>query len=256
MAVNCASFTDELLANELFGHEKGAFTGATSAKAGLLEAADGGTVFFDEVGDMPAPMQAKLLRAVQERELIRVGGSDPIRVDLRIVAATNLDLKKAMQRGSFRQDLYFRLNVVPIHLPTLAERRADILLLARHFLNRFNASSGRPIAGFSDAALDVLRSYDYPGNVRELENIVERSASLSRSEVIDVDDLPEDLLEIETFTFNEHASSFKSLGEVEQDYIEWVLAHCDNNKSRAAEVLGINRVSLYRKLKKTQILDD
>jgi len=256
LAVNCASFTEELLANELFGHEAGAFTGANRAKAGLLEVADGGTVFFDEVGDMSLAMQAKLLRAIQERQLFRVGGSTPISIDIRIIAATNKDLKKAMHIGTFREDLYFRLNVVPVHLPTLAERRDDIPVLARHFLDRFNDTAPRPIAGFSDAAMKVLTSYDYPGNVRELENIVARSASLARGEMIEVRDLPEDLLELETFTFQEPATRLKSLAEVELDYIYWVLARCDNNKSRAAEILGINRVSLYRKLRKSQFQDD
>jgi DNA-binding NtrC family response regulator len=256
LAVNCASFTEELLANELFGHEAGAFTGANRAKAGLLEAADGGTVFFDEVGDMSLAMQAKLLRAIQERQLLRVGGSTPISIDIRIIAATNKDLKKAMHIGSFREDLYFRLNVVPVQLPTLAERRDDIPLLARHFLDRFNETAPRPIAGFSDPAMKVLTSYDYPGNVRELENLVARSASLARGEMIEVRDLPEDLLELETFTFEEPATQFKSLAEIELEYIRWVLARCDNNKSRAAEILGINRVSLYRKLRKSQLQED
>ncbi len=256
LAVNCASFTEELLANELFGHEAGAFTGANRAKAGLLEAADGGTVFFDEVGDMSLAMQAKLLRAIQERQLLRVGGSTPISIDIRIIAATNKDLKKAMHIGSFREDLYFRLNVVPVQLPTLAERRDDIPLLARHFLDRFNETAPRPIAGFSDPAMKVLTSYDYPGNVRELENLVARSASLARGEMIEVRDLPEDLLELETFTFEEPVTQFKSLAEIELEYIRWVLARCDNNKSRAAEILGINRVSLYRKLRKSQLQED
>jgi DNA-binding NtrC family response regulator len=256
LAINCASFTEELLANELFGHEKGAFTGASTTRRGLLESANGGTMFFDEVGEMPPAMQATLLRAIQERELIRVGGQRPIRIDVRIIAATNQDLKKSMQLGVFRQDLYYRLAVVPVHLPTLAERKEDISLLAQHFLARFNANALRPIRGFTDAALEVLRSYDFPGNVRELENIVERSAALARAEIIDVYDLPEDLLEIETFTFHRQDPPMRTLASLEQEYIRWVLERCDHNKSRAATILGIDRVSLYRKLKRTQLLDE
>ncbi len=256
LAINCASFAEDLLANELFGHEKGAFTGAHSTRRGLLESASGGTVFFDEVGEMPPAMQAKLLRAIQEREILRVGGQTPIRIDVRVIAATNKDLKKAMQLGAFRQDLYYRLAVVPVHVPTLAERKSDVPTLARHFLDRFNATATRPITGFTDAALELLEGYDYPGNVRELENIVERAAALTRSDVIDVRDLPEDLSEMETFTFHRQGTPFKTLAAVEEDYIRYVLERCDQNRSRAAQVLGIDRVSLYRKLKRTQLRDE
>jgi DNA-binding NtrC family response regulator len=253
LPINCASFTEELLANELFGHEKDAFTGATTTRSGLLEVANGGTIFFDEVGDMPLVMQAKLLRVVQERELIRVGGSRPIKIDVRIISATNKDLKLAMRHGNFREDLYYRLNVVPIAMPTLAERKQDIPLLIKHFLDRFNRRSQNRILGFSHKALELLCSYNYPGNVRELENIVERAAALSRSEIIDVETLPDDLKELEVYSMPQGASSLKTLEEVERNHIEAVLARCGHNKSKAAEILGINRVSLYRKLKRTQI---
>ncbi len=256
VAINCASFTEDLLANELFGHEKDAFTGASSLRKGLLETADGGTVFFDEVGDMSAMMQAKLLRAVQERELIRVGGSKPIQVDVRIIAATNKDLKKSVRLGTFRQDLYYRLAVLPVHVPRLNQRREDVPVLARHFLDRFGAGSTRAVRSISRAAMEVLQRYDYPGNVRELENLIERAAALARSDVIDVEDLPEDLREIETFTFHQSDDTIKSLAEVELEYIDWVLERCGRNKSRAADMLGINRVSLYRKLKKAQLSDE
>jgi len=255
LPINCASFTEDLLANELFGHEKDAFTGATSMRCGLLEAADGGTIFFDEVGDMPLTMQAKLLRVIQERELIRVGGSRPIRIDVRIISATNKDLKQAMNYGNFREDLYYRLNVVPIAMPSLAERHEDIPLLAGHFLNRFNRRAGTSLVGFAPEAMKLLSAYNYPGNIRELENIVERVASLSRSEIIGVEALPDDLKELDVYTVGPDTLRLKTLREVEEDYIQEVLAHCHHNKSRAAEILGINRVSLHRKLKRTQITE-
>lgn len=253
--VNCASFAEELLANELFGHEKEAYTGATSARPGILEHAHGGTIFFDEVGDMPLAMQSKLLRVIQERELVRVGGVKPIPIDIRIVAATNKDLKKAMRLGTFREDLFYRLNVVPLTLPSLKERKEDIALLANFFLGRLNVRHQHKILGFSREAMAILRSYNYPGNIRELENIVERAVALAVGEIIEVDDLPEDLREIEVFTINRDPGRIKPLAEIEHEYIQWVLEQCRHNKSRAAEALGINRVSLYRKLKKSQITE-
>jgi len=255
LPINCGSFTEELLANELFGHEKDAFTGATTSRSGLLEAADGGTIFFDEVGDMPLTMQAKLLRVIQERELIRVGGSRPIAIDVRILSATNKDLKLAMNHGSFRQDLYYRLNVVPVHVPPLSERAEDIPILVKHFLNRFNQRTGSAFVGFSSGAMKLLCSYRYPGNVRELENIVEHSASLSRSEVIGVTALPDDLKELEVYAAPARRSRPQTLKEMERKHIEDVLTQCGHNKSKAAELLGINRVSLYRKLKNAQVKD-
>lgn len=250
LAFNCASFADELLANELFGHEKDAFTGATSTHAGLLESATGGTVFFDEVGDMPAAMQAKLLRVLQEKELIRVGGTTPISVDIRIIASTNKDLKKLSGHGHFRQDLFFRLGVISIHLPTLAERSTDIPLLARHFLIKYGNQANRRITGFSEEAIGLLTTYGYPGNVRELENIVERSVSFARGNQIEMEDLPPDLKDFDSFTFHSSTEKLKTLEEVEWEYIQWVLEKAGNNKSEAARILGIDRVSLYRKLKK------
>jgi DNA-binding NtrC family response regulator len=250
LAFNCASFADELLANELFGHEKDAFTGATSTRAGLLESATGGTVFFDEVGDMPAAMQAKLLRVLQEKELIRVGGTTPVSVDIRIIASTNKDLKKLSDHGLFRQDLFFRLGVISIRLPNLSERSKDIPLLAGHFLMKYGGQSNRKMTGFSDEAIGLLTTYGYPGNVRELENIVERAVSFARGDQIEMGDLPPDLKDFNSFTFHSSKEKLKTLEEVEWEYIQWVLEKTGNNKSEAARILDIDRVSLYRKLKK------
>ena len=249
LAINCASFTEELLANELFGHEREAYTGAVSARPGLLESADGGTIFFDEVGDMPLSMQAKLLRVVQERELHRVGGVQPISIDVRIIGATNKDLKKAIQAGLFRQDFYYRLNVVPLRLPSLSERKEDIPLLVHHFLKKVARRSNRILLGFSQEAMDLMRRYDYPGNVRELENIVERCAAFATDERIQAEDLPPDIKEMDIFSFPKEDHSFRTLEELEQEYIHWVMARTGKNKSQVARILGIDRVSLYRKLK-------
>jgi len=252
LALNCASFTEDLLANELFGHEKDAFTGATTTRTGLLESAHGGTVFFDEVGDMPPAMQAKLLRVVQERELIRVGGTIPIPVDIRIIAATNKDLKKLSEAGIFRQDLFFRLNVIAFEMPALADHPEDIPLLAIHFLDKCVERTGKRISGISKEAIGLLSSYGYPGNVRELENIIERAASFARGKLIEVEDLPPDLKDFDAFTFHQSKDKIKSLEELEWEYIHWVLERAGNNKSEAARILGIDRVSLYRKLKQFQ----
>lgn len=250
LAFNCASLTDDLLANELFGHEKDAYTGATKTRPGLLESADGGTVFFDEVGDMSASMQAKLLRVVQERELLRVGATTPIPVDIRLVSATNKDLKALCAAGIFRQDLYFRLNVISLHLPSLSERVEDIPLLASFFLKQSAKRAGKKIDGFSDEAIGLLTRYPFPGNIRELENIVERATALAKGGRIEPADLPPDLQDFHAFTFN-RAGGLKTLEEVTQDYVEWVLSQVNHNKTEAARILGIDRVSLYRRLKRS-----
>lgn len=255
LAVNCASFTDELLANELFGHEKDAYTGATTSRPGLLESADGGTIFLDEVADMPSPMQAKLLRVIQERELIRVGGNKPISINVRIVAATNKDIKKAVSSGLFREDLFYRLNVIPIRMPALAEHKEDIPLLATYLLSQILKQMNKSIKGFSDEAMKLLVEYDYPGNVRELENILERAAALCRNDVIDVDDLPPDLKDVAIYRYDHEKNGMKSMEELERDYIRWVLSRVGHNKSRAAKILGIDRASLYRKLKKYELVE-
>ncbi len=256
LALNCGSFSEDLLANELFGHEREAYTGATSARPGLLESADGGTIFFDELGDMPLSMQAKLLRVIQERELLRVGGVSPVSIDVRIIGATNKDLKRSVKAGQFRQDLYYRLNVVPLHIPSLSERKEDIPLLAVHFLGKVSERSGKKLLGFASEAMELLGRYDYPGNVRELENIVERSAAFSTEELILPRDLPADITEMDVFSFHKESHPFRSLEELEREYIHWVMERSEHNKSRVARILGIDRVSLYRKLKKYQITEE
>jgi DNA-binding NtrC family response regulator len=254
VAINCGAFTEELLANELFGHEKDAFTGATSTKAGLLEAAAGGTVLLDEVGDMPLAMQVKLMRVIQERELLRVGGTKPIPLDVRFIAATNKDLKRSVEEGSFRQDLYYRLNVVSIRMPPLAERKEDIPLLACYFLDRYASAAGKQIEEISEEARELLVAYDYPGNVRELENIIERAVALEEERAILAKDLPPDLQQLVIQTFRRDGQLL-SLEEREKEYVKWVLHQVDGNKTKAAEMLGINRVSLWRKLKRYGLAD-
>jgi DNA-binding NtrC family response regulator len=256
LAINCGSFTEDLLANELFGHEREAYTGATSGRPGLLESADGGTIFFDEVGDMPLSMQAKLLRVIQEGELFRVGGVRPISIDVRIIGATNKDLKKAIRAGLFREDLYYRLNVVPLHLPSLAERKEDIPLLTNHFLKKVVTRSNKMLLGFTAEALELMRRYDYPGNVRELENIVERCAAFASEDRIRPEDLPPDIKEMDVFSFHKESHPFRTLEELEKEYIHWVMTKAGKNKSQAARILGIDRVSLYRKLKKYEIVEE
>ena len=253
LAINCGGFAEELLANELFGHEKGAFTGASSARAGLLETASGGTLLLDEIGDMPLSMQVKLLRAIQEQELIRVGGNRPIPIDVRVISATNQDLKKAVSAGLFRQDLYYRLNVVTIDIPPLRNRRADIPLLANFFLRRFAKRFNREIKGFSEETLALIQSYYFPGNVRELENIIEHAVAIARDDIINVKDLPSDFSKIGVFSFDQTNAEVMPLREMERKYIEWVLSRVDRNKTQAAKLLGIDRSSLWRHLKNSEI---
>jgi DNA-binding NtrC family response regulator len=255
LAINCGGFAEELLANELFGHEKDAFTGASSARAGLLETASGGTLLLDEIGDMPPSMQVKLLRAIQEQELIRVGGNRPIPIDVRVISATNQDLKNAVSAGLFRQDLYYRLNVVTIDIPPLRDRRADIALLAHFFLRRFAKQFHREIKGFSEETLAVLQNYYFPGNVRELENIIEHAVAMTREDVISVKDLPSDFSEIGVFSFEQPDSQVMPLREMERKYIEWVLSRVGRNKTQAAKLLAIDRSSLWRHLKNSEMED-
>ena len=250
VAFNCGSLTEDLIANELFGHEKGAFTGADSLKQGLLETANRGTVFLDEIGDMPPAMQVKLLRVLQERELIRVGGTRPISLDVRVIAATARDLKRAAAAGDFRQDLFYRLNVVSLLLPRLAERGEDIPLLAYHFLARFSQRMNKAIKGIDPQALALLSAYAYPGNVREMENIIERAVALADSEVIQPRHLPADLTDQRLFSFREAKGPEPTLEELERQYVKHILERSGGSRSKAASVLGIDRASLWRKMKK------
>lgn len=249
LAINCGAFNEELLANELFGHEKGAFTGAIG-KRGLLAAAHGGTLFLDEVTEMSPAMQVKLLRAIQEKEVLPVGGTQPLRVDVRFIAASNRDMKGWVADGRFRQDLYFRLNVVNLHIPPLSRRREDIPLLARHFLERAAPLMGKPVRDISDEAMALLKAYDYPGNVRELENIIERGVALCQGDILTAAHLPDDLRELTIRAYRKRAGRIPTLEEQERDYILWALEEAGGNQTVAARMLGIDRVSLWRKLKK------
>jgi DNA-binding NtrC family response regulator len=249
-AINCGAFTEELLTNELFGHEKGAFTGAANMKKGLIEMASGGTLFLDEVTEMPTSMQVKLLRVIQERELLRVGGTEPVKVDVRLVAATNRDVQEAVRTGAFRQDLYFRLNVVSLRIPPLSARKDDIPLLSYFFLKKYATLMKKPVTEIADEVVALLMNYDFPGNVRELENIIERGVALANGPSIELAHLPEDLKELSIKTFRKKEGKIPSLEEQEESYIKWVLNESGGNKTLAAQVLGIDRVSLWRKLKK------
>jgi DNA-binding NtrC family response regulator len=249
-AINCGAFTEELLSNELFGHEKGAFTGATTEKKGLIEMASGGTLFLDEITEMPASMQVKLLRVIQEKEVLRLGATKPLKVDVRFIAATNRDINDAIRNGNFRQDLYFRLNVVSIHIPPLSDRKDDIPFLSYYFLKKYAALMKKEIGDISQEVLSVLMNYDFPGNVRELENIIERGVALSNGNTMEVAHLPEDLKDLSIRTFRKKEGKIPSLEEQEMSYIRWVLKEIGGNRTVAAEILGIDRVSLWRKLKK------
>ena len=251
LSINCGAFNEDLLANELFGHEKGAFTGADTNKLGIIEQADGGTLFLDEVTEMSPSMQVKLLRVIQEKEVLRLGGTRPVSVDVRFIAATNRILQEEVQLGHFRNDLYFRINVVSITLPPLAARKDDIPVLIHHFLKKYSREMHKEVSSVSPEVADILTDYEYPGNIRELENIIERGAALTSGSTIELEHLPDDLrgMVFKTFRRSEDGT-IPSLEEHEKAYIQWVLGETDNNKTLAAQYLGIDRVSLWRKLKK------
>ena len=254
LAINCAALTEELMLNELFGHEKDAFTGASKARKGLLESAEGGVVLLDEVGETPLQMQAKLLRALQEKSIFRVGGTQEIPIDIRIVAATNRDLKEEVLHKTFRQDLYYRLNVFSLHIPALRDRRDDIPALIRYFLTKY-PSLDHQTKNMSNEAVAVLMDYDFPGNVRELENIIERTLATCNESEIKPGHLPEEVI-THVKPLLQSAPTLdvplESLKNTEQHHILFVLRQANGNQSKAAEILGISRVSLWRKLKKYQ----
>jgi DNA-binding NtrC family response regulator len=247
LSINCATLTEELLASELFGHERGAFTGAVKTKQGLVEIADTGTLFLDEVAEMAPNLQAKLLKVIEEGEFYRVGGTRPINVDVRFIAATNQDVRGLISSGKFREDLYYRLNVMEIFIPPLRERRDDIEPLAAYFLKKHLPRSTKKITGFLPEAMAVLTNYSFPGNVRELENIVERAIILEKSGVITPESLPQSMSVFQIETLD--PSKVRTLEELSKDYAEKVLEYYGGNRSKAAEVLGISRTSLWRILK-------
>jgi DNA-binding NtrC family response regulator len=255
LAINCGAFTEELLTSELFGHEKGAFTGAAGQKKGLIEMARGGTLFLDEVTEMSPAMQVRLLRVIQEKEFFRVGGTEPIQVDVRFVAATNRNIREAIESGEFRQDLYYRLNVVTLALPPLAQRRDDIPMLAHFFLKKHSQRMGKKVESISEDVMKVLTGYAFPGNIRELENVIERGVALAKGNVLDTCHLPEDLKRMSLEVFRREGGKFPSLDEQEKAYIRWVLKEVDGNRSRAAAILGLDRVTLWRKLKRYRMDD-
>lgn len=256
--INCAAITETLLESELFGHEKGAFTGAQRRKEGKFRLAHGGSIFLDEIGEMPMSMQVKLLRVLQERELTRVGGEEVIKVDVRIIAASNRDLLKDIENNRFREDLYYRLNVVELRMPLLRERKEDIPLLAQHYLELFSEKNHKQAKGFTPRAMDTLLKYEWPGNIRELMNVIERCVVLSTADFIDQNDLPfsaEDDEEDQPLFSPSMISGDVPLEEVEKATILNTLESTSGNKSEAARRLGITRKTLHKKLKKYGVMD-
>ena len=247
LSINCATLTEELLASELFGHERGAFTGAVRTKQGLVEIADTGTLFLDEIAEMSTSLQAKLLKVIEEGEFYRVGGTRPIKVDVRFIAATNQRVRNAIAEGRFREDLYYRLNVMEIFIPPLRDRKDDIEPLSQYFLKKHLVRAKGKVTGFSKESLTILKSYSFPGNVRELENIIERAVILEKGTLISSESLPQTIkmFQIETI----EPESIRTLDELNRDYAGKVLDYAGGNRSKAAELLGISRTSLWRILK-------
>ena len=248
--VNCGAIPEELLESELFGHRKGAFTGATETRAGFFQTADGGTIFLDEISETRPSMQVKLLRVLQDKEVCMLGSSRARRVDVRILASTNKDLPGLVKKSLFREDLFFRLNVITIDLPPLRERDNDILLLTHHFAEKFAMELNRPTPEFSDQALQVLKNYHWPGNVRELENVIQRLVVMTEETLIEVPDLPS----LMRFSPLRETGFHRTLAEIEAEYIRNVLASVNGNRTRAAEILGIDRKTLREKLRRTETL--
>jgi two-component system response regulator GlrR len=249
VAINCGAIPEGLLENELFGHVKGAYTGADRTKSGLLQQADGGTLFLDEISELPLALQVKFLRVLQEREFYAVGASQPTRVDVRLVVATNQDLARAVSAGKFREDLYYRVHVVPIFLPPLRERPEDIPLLAHHFLQKFSQDMGKEVQGFTPDALQRLMLYDWPGNVRELANVVERAVVLSTQGTIASELLLLGNKESQSFRY-EPLKLREAREQFEKAYLVQVLTTVKGNVSRAAELAGKDRAEFYKLLRK------
>ena len=255
VAVNCAALSETLLESELFGHLKGAFTDARSARRGLFLEAEGGTLLLDELGDMPMPMQVKLLRALEENRLRPVGSDQEIEFDVRVLAATHRDLETAVEEGRFRQDLFYRINVIQLHLPPLRARSTDILILAGHYIEHFASRSHKPVSGIAEPAAKKLLSYSWPGNVRELRNVIERAVALTPYDTITLDDLPDKIRQYRggtVFIGGEDPTELVSLEEIEGRYIDHVLKAVNQNRTQAARVLGLDRKTLYRKLKSAE----
>jgi two-component system, NtrC family, response regulator HydG len=246
--VNCGAIPEELLESELFGHMKGAFTGATETRAGFFQTADGGTIFLDELSETSLPMQVKLLRVLQDKEVCMVGSNRSRKIDVRILASTNKDLSILVKKGLFREDLFFRINVLTIEIPPLRARGDDISLLIQYFKKKFADELGKPAIGFSQNALEVLRNYHWPGNVRELENVIQRLVVMTDGDLIEVPDLPP----LMRFSALRDTGLDRTLAEVEAQYIRNVLVSVHGNKTRAAEILGIDRKTLREKLKSNE----
>ncbi len=251
IVVNCAAIPETLLESELFGHEKGAFTGATARRVGRFEEADGGTLFLDEIGELSPPVQVKLLRFLQEREFQRLGGNQTIRADVRIISATNRILEEGVKEGTFREDLFYRLNVVSMTIPPLRNRKGDIPLLIDYFIQQFSTENDKEIDGLSNEATDTLLKYNYPGNVRELENIIERAVVIARGRVISEKDLPFENVSADHFSEHKGGGALKDeIESLERTRIEQALEETGQNQTRAAEILGITERTLRYKLKK------
>jgi len=242
--VNCGAIPESLLESELFGYKKGAFTGAEHSRAGFFQTADGGTIFLDEISETIPSMQIKLLRVLQEKEVYMVGSTKSFAVDVRIVTATNKDLHTLVEKGKFREDLFYRLNVLTIELPPLRERENDVILLAKHFISKYSEEIGRKPPKLSDKTLEAMKNYSWPGNVRELENIIQRIVIMSQGDSINVPDLPDFM----HFSAKRKSSQLKTLEEAEREHIEYVLSVVNNNKTKAAQILGIDRKTLRNKL--------
>ena len=255
MPINCGAIVDTLFESELFGHKKGSFTGATVDKEGLLKVAEGGTVFLDEVSEIPIQLQVKLLRALEQREITPVGMTEPIKIDVRIIAATNRDLRKEVENGKFRDDLYYRLNVVEIDLPSLKERPDDVPILAQHFLDAFKKQMSKPIQGFANEAMRALLQYQWKGEVRELENVIERAVIFCDEEFVGLEHLPEYMRPTEDIpsVSSGHGTLKDAVRSFERQFIQQTLSACGQNKETAAKVLGVSLSSLYRKIEELQI---